>query len=31
MEVALSWEYLEPVEVYEKRPPRSRAAGNQRR
>ena len=31
MDVALLREYLEPVEVYEKRPPRRRAAGNQRR
>ena len=30
MDVALLREYLEPVEVYEKRPPRRRAAGNQR-
>ena len=31
MDVELLREYLEPVEVYEKRPPRSRAAGNRRR
>ena len=31
MDIELLQEYLEPVEVYEKRPPRSRAAGNQRR
>ena len=31
MDVELLQEYLEPVEVYEKRPPRSRAAGNRRR
>ena len=31
MDVALLREYLEPVEVYEKRPPRRRAAGNRRR
>ena len=31
MDVALLQEYLEPVEVYEKRPPRSRGAGNRRR
>ena len=30
MDVALLREYLEPVEVYEKRPPRRREAGNQR-
>ena len=30
MDVALLQEYLEPVEVYEKRPPRRRTAGNQR-
>ena len=30
-DVALLQEYLKPVEVYEKRPPRCRAAGNQRR
>ena len=30
MDVALLQEYLEPVEVYEKRPPQRRAAGNQR-
>ena len=30
MDVALLREYLEPVEVYEKRPPRRRGAGNQR-
>ena len=31
MDVALLQEYLEPVEVYEKRPPRRRTAGNRRR
>ena len=31
MDVALLREYLEPVEVYEKRPPRRRGAGNQGR
>ena len=31
MDVVLLQEYLEPMEVYEKRPPRRRAAGNQRR
>ena len=31
MDVALLREYLEPVEVYEKRPPRRREAGNRRR
>ena len=31
MDVALLQEYLEPVEVYEKRPPRRRGAGNRRR
>jgi len=31
MDVALLQDYLEPVEVYEKRPPRSRGAGNRRR
>lgn len=31
MDIALLQEYLEPVEVYEKRPPRSRTAGNRRR
>ena len=30
MDVVLLQEYLEPMEVYEKRPPRRRAAGNQR-
>ena len=30
MDVALLQEYLEPVEVYEKQPPRRRGAGNQR-
>ena len=30
MDVALLREYLEPLEVYEKRPPRRREAGNQR-
>ena len=31
MDVALLQEYLEPVEVYEKRPPRRHEAGDQRR
>ena len=31
MDVELLREYLEPVEVYEKRPPRRRGAGNRRR
>ena len=31
MDAALLQEYLEPVEVYEKRPPWCRGAGNRRR
>ena len=31
MDVELLQEYLEPVEVYEKGPPRCRAASNRRR